>query len=110
MVESGDRPRFVNETTGQRVAGASAGRDELDRHVAPQGEVAGEVDIAHPARAEETAEAIPSESDVTGLDVHVWERAIIVTFSPVKMMRIQPKGTLESDLSAVPFPGGLRAG
>ena len=69
VIEGRDSTRFLYEAARERIA-RLAGCDELDRHVPLERFVVGEVDIAHSPRADEPAEAIPPESDVSGLYVH----------------------------------------
>ena len=95
-----DSTRFLYKTARERLA-RLAGRDELDRHVPLERFVVGKVDIAHSARADETAEAIPPESDVSGLYVHLRNR---------RRHYIRPAGRAMEQRGVRPAPLSLPVG
>jgi len=52
VVQGGDGPRLTLEAGAQLLVGGKAGREYLDRHVAPESRVARPIDFPHAAGAE----------------------------------------------------------
>ncbi len=61
MVERGGRARFLLEASRARVVGAEVAGEDLDRDLASELEVAGEIDDAHAAGAELPADLVATE-------------------------------------------------
>ena len=62
MVQRGDRPRFVLESTQTIGISGEPFRKDLDRHVAPEAGVARAIDLAHAARAERGEDLVRTEA------------------------------------------------
>jgi hypothetical protein len=64
MVEGGRRPRLAQETLAR--LGHVGRRQQLDRHLAVEGDVAGPPDLAHAALAEHLHEAVAAPEQLPG--------------------------------------------
>ena len=53
------RRASANEPFGQQLIGGQLGADDLDRHLAVQGDVAGQKDHPHPAPTQFTPQGVP---------------------------------------------------
>ena len=80
MIERSNRLRFLQQPPGDEVARPPSRVDELDRHIAAQRRVAGEIHLAHAARADQPAQPITSEFGALGLRFHCSEGGIISSF------------------------------
>ena len=62
VVERGEQPRLAPEAREPRGVLPHLGRQDLERHVAPELRVGGAVDLAHPARADRGGDAVVGEA------------------------------------------------
>jgi len=66
VVERGGGAGLVEQTAARIRIRHSLGRDELDRDLAIERDIVGEVDLAHAATAKEPTEAVASEVRFSG--------------------------------------------